>query len=39
LTMVRRFAQETGGNAVIENTSILGTTVTLRLPLQPGRRP
>src|SRR5262245_4865475 len=35
LTMVRRFAQETGGNVVIESTSILGTTVTLRLPLLP----
>jgi signal transduction histidine kinase len=39
LTMVRRFAQETGGSVVIESTSVLGTTVTLRLPLQPGRRP
>jgi signal transduction histidine kinase len=39
LTMVRRFAQESGGNVVIESTSVLGTTVALLLPLQPGRRP
>jgi signal transduction histidine kinase len=39
LTMVRRFAQENDGNVLIESTSILGTTVTLWLPLQPGRRP
>lgn len=39
LTMVRRFAQETGGDVVIESTSMLGTTVVLRLPPQPARRP
>jgi signal transduction histidine kinase len=35
LTMVRCFAQEAGGNVVIESTSILGTTVILQLPLRP----
>lgn len=35
LTMVRRFAQETGGNVTIESELDVGTTVTLRLPLRP----
>lgn len=39
LTMVRHFAQENGGNVLIESTSMLGTTVTLRLPSRPGKCP
>ncbi|HEX5959045.1 MAG TPA: ATP-binding protein [Hyphomicrobiaceae bacterium] len=39
LTMVRRFAQETGGSVAIESASNHGTAVTLRLPLQPARGP
>ena len=36
LTMVRRFAQDAGGNVTIESEPGLGTTVTLQLPLRPG---
>ena len=39
LTMVRRFAQETGGSVAIESKLDLGTTVTLQLPLRPRPRP
>lgn len=37
LTMVRRFAQEAGGNATLESRPGLGTTVTLVLPVRPRR--
>ncbi len=35
LMMVRRFAQEAGGNVTIDSEPGVGTTVTLRLPLRP----
>lgn len=37
LTMVRRFAQEAGGNVLLKSRLGLGTTVTLLLPVRPGR--
>jgi signal transduction histidine kinase len=38
LTMVRRFAQESGGTVAIESRLARGTTVTLQLPLRPRPR-